>query len=539
MAKKKIKLPSVDLSNPDSIRNLDQETLIGIISRLYEQNRQLSEILQIMVRENQGPKTERFVNPEQLRIFDSNTDADHPSANEVNDTHQSGNNKAVPPARQKPKKPGHSRNPMPVNLEREPVKGNPSDSSLFCICCNKHRVKINELIRNSRYEYKPASIFIQDFIDMIFECPSCGDKLVIEPDTKETIANGMAGPALQAEITVARYVDHMPLNRQEERFARMGVPIARSTMVGWMKATASTLKPLYDRMHKLLLLSKVIATDDTPVKVLDRTKKKKIKVGRIWIYRGNDEYPFNLFAYTEGRGRAGPMKFLSGFTRYLQGDCFSGNLALCAETGAIFVACLVHARRYFIKALPNNKSACEEILHMFADLFEIERTARDLELSSEETKQMRAQEAKPILDKMKNWLDAQAITVLPRSAFGKGVNYCLNNWTELTNYLLDGDLRAENNLAEHEMKRVACGRKNWYFLGSDEGGRTAQILLSIISTCRRHDVNPSAYLKDVIQTLTDNPDTELDSLLPNNWKPKRDTAEIAGCYTIPKLSCAQ
>jgi transposase len=439
----------------------------------------------------------------------------------------------------KPKKKGHTRNPMPAHLNREPVTGEqPTIDELMCQCCSEPRVKINEVLRNSRYEYKPASVFIQDFLDMIFACPGCGDTLVVSPDLKQTIENGTAGPALQGEIVTARYVDHMPLNRQEQRFARMGVPIVRSTMVGWMKAAANTVRPIYDRMHELLLLSKVIATDDTPVKVQDRKKKKNIKLGRIWTYRGDDEHPFNLFNYTEGRGRVGPMTFLSGFTRFLQGDCFSGNLALCAETGATFVACLVHARRYFIKALPNNKKACEEILQMFAEIFEIERAARDLKITSDEIKLMREQESKPILEKMKTWLDQNSITALPKSAFGKGVNYCLNNWTELTNYLLDGDIRAENNLAEQEMKRIACGRKNWYFLGSDESGKTAEVLLSLVSTCKRHNINPADYLQDVLQKLSENPNMPVDLLLPHSWNKSEAKSEIEGCQITPQLASA-
>jgi len=151
---------------------------------------------------------------------------------------------------------------------------------------------------------------------------------------------------------------------------------------------------------------------------------------------------------------------------------------------------------------------------------------------------MREQEAKPILERMKKWLDEQVLVALPKSSFGKGVNYCLNNWIYLTNYLLDGDLRADNNLAEQEMKRIACGRKNWYFLGSDEGGRTAEVLLSITSTCKRHGVNPTEYLYDVLQILTKNPDSDLDPLLPNNWKKNREKSEIDGCHITPEMAIA-
>ena len=519
---------------PEELNKLDHETLVGLISRLIDQNQQLSELLQIVVREKHAPKTERFENPDQLNIF-GEPSAPDPIASEKDNSEDSLNSTIAKPA--KTKKPGHSRNPMPSNLERERITGEElTGSDLTCRHCSNLLVKFNEVVRNSRYEYKPASLFVQDFIAMIFRCNGCGDTVTVEPMTTEPIDNGTAGPALLAEIITAKFEDHMPLHRQEQRFFRMGVNIARSTMVGWIAATAINLKPIYDRMHELLLLAKIIATDDTPVKVQDRKKKKNIKTGRVWIHRGGKDQPFNLFDYTDGRGRVGPLTFLRGFRNFLQGDCFSGNLALCAETGATFVACGAHARRYFIKAHPNNKLACDEILQMFAELFEIDRSARALGLSEPEITLMRQQEALPVLNSMKAWLDKHSLTALPQSSFGKAINYCPNDWTELNNYLLDGDLRFDNNLAEHEMKRVAIGKKNWYFLGSDSAGKHAAVLLSITSTCKRHGINPAEYIKDVLQTLADAPNTDIDSLLPNNWNKKEQKTDFQACHITPKFA---
>ena len=305
-------------------------------------------------------------------------------------------------------------------------------------------------------------------------------------------------------------------------------------MCGWLAATASLLRPVYHTMKLLLLASKVIATDDTPMKVLDRSKKKNIKLGRIWIHYGDDHNPVNLFDYTTGRGREGPRTFLKGFKGYLLGDCFSGNQALCAETGCVHVACNAHARRNFIKAEPNNKAACAEVLRMYDELFRIERDARELGVSGEQLKRMREEESKPLLDKMKAWLDDHSLSALPKSTFGKSVNYCLNNWKELNNFLLDGDLRLDNNLAEQEMKRVAINRKNSLFFGSDQGGEDAVIFMSIISTCRRHNVDPFAYLKDVIERLSANPDEDLLQLLPHTWKRQEQSSEIEGVPATPK-----
>jgi hypothetical protein len=372
---------------------------------------------------------------------------------------------------------------------------------------------------------------------MVFACTECGDTLVVEPDVPVAALKIGADSALLASIPVERFADHMPLHRQEQRFARLGVHINRSTMCGWLALVAKLLRPIYDRMKTMLLLSKVIATDDTPMKVLDRSKSKNIKIGRIWTYRGDDKHPFNIFDYTTGRGRAGPLYFLDNYKGFLLGDCFSGNQAICAETGSIHVACHAHARRYFIKAQPNNKIACTEMLRMYKELFKIESDARELEITGDQLKLMREQESKPILDNMHAWLLKESITALPKSSFGKAVNYCLNNWRELNNFLLDGDLRIDNNLAEQEMKRAAISRKNSLFFGSDKGGENAEVFMSLISTCRRHNVEPMGYLKNAIDMLIANPHADIDLLLPNNWIKKSDFAEFEPSSPTPKLAC--
>jgi hypothetical protein len=320
-------------------------------------------------------------------------------------------------------------------------------------------------------------------------------------------------------VVVSKFCDHLPLYRMERIFFRNGADISSSTMCGWLASVANLLRGLYEQMRTKLLEAKINKTDDTPIKVQDKKLKKKIKIGRIWVYIGDKEHPFNLFHYTKGRSREGPKKFLRGYKRYLQGDCFSGNYAICAENGAIMVACMAHARRYFKKALLNYREKSEEALVMFQQLFETERVAKELELPAEDVRRMREQESRPVLDKLKTWLDKEYLLSLPKSAFGKAVSYCLNNWEALTAYLQDGDLCIDNNEAEREMKSLATGRKSWLFFGSDNGGENAEVLLSIVSTCKRHGIEPFAYLRDVIERLTLDPNTALEPLLPNVWTP--------------------
>jgi transposase len=514
--KNQIAKTSLSIENLD---NMDNATLIAVVQRLLEQNRQLSELLRAYVQDKYGQRSERFVNADQLNLFASQNVEPQPGEQEppasINTESTSSQSKTR-------KNRAYGRNPHPSNLEHVRVPApTPCAEDLVCQCCNRTKVKMREIIRNSRYEFKPATLFIEDMVEDIYACPECEDQQPISIKATELIPNGAAGPGLMSEIIGNRYCLHLPLHRQEQIFARAGGNISRSTMCGWLTAVSITLRPLYDLMKELLLQSKVICTDDTPVKVQDRKKKKNIKTGRIWIYIGDKSYPFNLFDYTEGRGRAGPMQFLAGFKGYLQGDCFSGNEALCTASGALHCACNAHARRYFVKSLPNNKSASECALTFFQKLYKIESDARDFDLNTVDLQRMRQEESVPVLNEFKQWLDKESLSMLPQSSFGKAIFYCLNNWEALIRYTEDGDIAIDNNCSEREMKTVAVGRKNWYFLGSDAGGETAEVLMSLISTCKRHGVEPYAYLKDVITRLTNEPGYKRTDLLPNNWQPQQ------------------
>lgn len=546
-----------DPSQPETLRGLGEDTLIGLITRLIEQNRQLSEILQSMLQEKHGQKTEKFIDSNQLRLFTDNTEQEQAVSSEISSGADANTDETPPPPK---KRRARNHNPKPSNLPRVKVSVNqPAER----ICnCGLEKCKINERLLHSRQHYKPASIFIEEIVEEIFACPECDRAVIADAETAGTIddeyaepitnilapelaellkpgktnptneevintaiesaaariAKCGASPSLLAHVAVSKYCDHLPLYRLEEIYGRQGANIPRSTMCGWLNLVADILRALYNYMHEKLLDSKVIKTDDTPVKVLMHKAKKKIKLGRMWVYIGDKEHPFVLFHYTHGRGREGPKYFLKGYRRYLEGDCFSGNLAICAENGAVFVACNVHGRRYFKKAVLNYKVKSEEALRIYQRLFEIEKTAKELNLSSEDIKLMREQEAKPILDEFKTWLDKEQTMALPKSSFGKAVNYCINNWQHLTEYLSDGDLSIDNNIAEQEMKRIAMGRKAWLFFGSDNGGENAEVLFSIIATCKKHKVDPYTYLTDVIEQMMRNPDCDLEQLLPHVWK---------------------
>jgi len=434
MAKKSQRITKL---TPEVLKELDQEALVSIVMKLYEQNVQLSEQLQAYINEKYGRKTERHEDEGQLRLFEQ------PDEKATDDAPTDDKTNTAPR-----KKPGHSRNPMPSHLKPQPIRRDPTEDELTCKC-GGHRRKVNEVVRNKRFECIPATLCIEEIIDGIWQCPDCNDTIVVAASPLEPIPNGSAGPQLLCKIAEDRWLNHMPYYRQEQAFARMGVDISRSTMCGWMAALAAIFLRIYQGMRIELLKSRIIATDDTPVKVQDRSKKSNIKRGHEWIFRGDSEHPVNLFHYTQGRSRAGPRKFIPEFKGFLQGDCFSGNRALCTETGATLVACRAHDRRYYKKARPNNKQLADQMLSWYQELFEIEQSARDLHLSKDDVVAMRQQESVPLLNKMKAWLDQQVVTALPASSFGKAVGYSLNNWEVLNNFLLDGELRIDKDLSAY------------------------------------------------------------------------------------------
>lgn len=521
----------------ESLLALDKSTLVDRLLSLEAKLDQLSDYVRDMVTQKYGKKNERFEAPGQLLVF--------PGASAEGDIPQSHVESSVPdssePVEEKPKKPGHSRKPIPAHLPRVPVEAKePADQVRRCPTCDALRVAVRKILRNSRYGCVPASFFVEDLYAVVYECPNGhGEQLIAEVD--EAVQNGKAAPSLMAQVAVSRDVDHMPFNRQVAMYARSGVPLNRSTLSDIHAQLAAILLPLYLLMKQILLKSQIISTDDTPVKVLDRSKDKNIKLGRKWGYLGDNEHPVNVFDYTHGRGRDGPLMFLEGFKGILQGDCFSGNLAICAAMGTVLVACLAHARRYFIKAMLNDKDGCNQALSMFQALYEIERTAKELELSTNEIRLMREEEAVPLLDNFYGWLQKQYALAQPKSSFGKALFYCLNNWNELKQYTTDGALKIDNNHVEREMKYVSMGKKAWLFYGSDNGGKNDAIVSSIISTCRRHGVEPWSYLTDVIQRLTENPAENLEELLPYNWKPTTAaaaTSEIIVSKDAPKTISA-
>jgi transposase len=348
--------------------------------------------------------------------------------------------------------------------------------------------------------------------------------IVSAPRPAPPIAKGLPGPGLLAHLIVSKFVDHLPLYRLERIYERQGYLIPRSTLCDWLAACARALAPLYACLVARVLQSRVIHTDDTPVQIQD-PPPETAKEGRLWVYLGDADHPYNVFDFTPNRKRDGPQQFLANYQGYLQADAFSGydRLYLPAPgegtARIIEVACHAHARRKFHEARGSDAARSHQALAYYSQLYEIERRAK--EFDDDQRRAARQDLAVPILEQFCAWLETQQRDVLPKSPMADAIGYALNQWTALVRYTEVGYLAIDNNVAEREMKRVAIGRKNWLFVGSVRGGHTAATLMSFTATCLRLKIEPWAYLQDVLTRLPTTPADELQNLLPDHWQAAR------------------
>jgi transposase len=429
---------------------------------------------------------------------------------------------------------GHGRRKPSKELPRKIEPYPLAENLKTCADCHAPLKKIGEERRHI-VDYVPASIFIREQVAEKWACGACQDKVVTSQLPTLPIERGMAGAGLLAQVVTSKYCDHLPLYRQAEIFERQGFPVNRSTLCDFSARVADLLEPIQLAMKGEILESKVIHSDDTPVPVLDPPDRsvgppgdddssaddpqgpRKARLGRLWVWVGDDEHPHTVFNYTSDRKREGPIAFLAGWKGYLQADAYAGYDELYQKRGVIEVACWAHARRKFSDAKDTDRDRGQAALAFIGRLYDVERATK--ERSAQERQRIRLEHSKPVLEAFKTWLDAQALITLPKSAMGEAFGYALRQWGALCSYLEDGDLDIDNNAAENGLRCVALGRKNWLFAGSDAGGRRAAIHYSLVASCKRHGIDPFAYLRDVIERVATHPQSRIRDLLPAYWRP--------------------
>jgi transposase len=466
---------------------------------------QLEHLVAQMLRRQYGPRSERL-DPGQLRLF-----ADDPAG----ETAESQPAEAVPEDRGTPARTWRrrGRRTLPEHLPRERIVLELSEQERACPGCGQVRMPFGEEV-SEQLEYVPAALFVRQFVRRKYACRSCQEHVAIAAKPPQPIEKGLPGPGLLAHVITSKYGDHLPLYRQEDILARHGVTLTRATLCGWMARAAELLEPLYDVMVERVRASKVIWTDDTTVPVWDPTLPAT-RTGRFWVYNGDDRNPFSVYDFTPRRSRDGPERFLGSYRGYLQADAFSGYDRLCAGPEVIKVACWAHVRRKFYDCRATAPVLAHEALARIRQLYRIEDACKDL--PPEERRVIRQRDAASLLDSFGEWLEAQGRKALPKSPIGQAVSYARAQWPVLQTYTHDGELSIDNNVSERSLRAQAIGRKNFLFVGSDRGGRTAATLYSFVAGCKRLGGDPFAYLKDVLERLPTHPIDRLAELLPDAW----------------------
>jgi transposase len=484
--------------------------IVELLTALKERDRRCEQVehrLDELLRRLYGPRAEKL-DANQLKLF----------AEAMAAAGESAESAAAPPPVEASTSPvrrnGHGRRRLPDNLPRREVVHDVAAADRLCPCCGKERHEIGREV-SEQLDYEPASMFVTLHIRPKYACKGCQEHVIIADKPAQPIDKGLPGPGLLAQVIVSKYADHLPLNRLEGIFARQGVQISRSTMCGWMAACAALLNPLYCCMIQRVRSSKVIHTDDTPVPVLDESRDKT-RQGRMWVYIGDAANPYVVFDYTPSRKRDGPANWLDGFKGYLQADAFGGYDGIYATGNVTEVACWAHARRKFYDARVSAPGPAHAAMAWIGRLYEVEGRAKELDAASRRL--LRHEQSRPLLESLYAWLIEQRSAALPKSPIAQAIGYALGNWDALCRYTDDGDLNIDNNASERELRRIAVGRKNWMFAGSDNGGNTAAVLFTLTASARRHELDPWRYLRDVLARMPATPISQLEEFLPDRWK---------------------
>jgi transposase len=386
-----------------------------------------------------------------------------------------------------------------------------------CPCCGVERKEIGA-DESWQIEYLPGHFERIRHLRKKYACPDCesnGDNPLIAAAAKPEAAveKGLAGPGLLAYIVTSKFSDYLPLYRLEDIFARQGFEISRATQSVWCGDVADLAEPLYELMAGRVRASHVVATDDT---IMPMLSKGKAANARMWVYVGDDGSPYNVFDFTLNRGRDGPKYFLKDYRQVLLADAYGGYNGVVAGNEITRAGCWAHVRRKVIEAEKAAPEIAREAISFMRALYTVEQQAK--ELSPAQRLELRRANSAPVLADLREKLLVWKEQLLPKHPMAEAVNYALGQWEELSVFCSDGAVPIDNNVSEREMKRVVLNRKNSLFVGNARGGRTAAILASLTSTCRRHDVDPQLYLTQLLVNLPAARISGLPAWLPDEWK---------------------
>jgi len=420
-----------------------------------------------------------------------------------------------PPVSEKPpptprKRKANGRRPLPDHLPRHEIIIPVSEEEKICPVTGKERPFIG-YEESEKLEYIPETLRVNVYKREKFGSLMGSEEngVLTAPLPPAVVERCLADTGLLAQVAVAKFDDHLPLYRQERILLRQGVEVSRKTMAGWLGQLGMKLEPLRDLLGGLILGSGVVGHDDTPVKMLD-PGAGKTKETRLWVTVSGAGPPLVHFSFSLDRKQQTPIDFFKGYTGALMCDEYAGYANV--DCGCL-LSCWAHARRYVEKAKTVEPAFATDALLQIAGLYRIEKRIK--EAPAEERLRVRQTES---LDQLNVVFDLLASREFrPQSPMHKAAHYVLNNREQLTCFTEDPRFPIDNNGAERAIRRVAIGRKNWLFLGSETGGQTAAVLMSLLGTCWANQINAWAYMKDLLDQMPSHPEERREELLPHIW----------------------
>lgn len=494
-------------SDPQLLQRLVRDIASAIDHRDTEIER-LKSIIKKLQRMQFGRSSER-IDPDQLALGLEDIDSDIARIEEEQP-------KGAPEATATQPR----RRALPDHLPREDVRLDVA--SEVCSCCGGALHLVGESV-SEMLDWVPAQLRVVRTTRPKYACRAC-NKVMQAAAPERVIAGGLATPALLAHVLISKYCDHLPLYRQSQIFDRHGVDLCRSTLAGWVGGACWWLDALHERLCKNVFASDHLFADDTPIPVLD-PGRGRTKTGRLWVYArehrpwGGPAPPAAIYLFAPDRKAERPVAHLADFRGILHVDGYAGFEQLADKEGITLAACWSHSRRKFYDvAEATGSPVATDALRRIGELYAIEARIRGQ--SPAQRLVERRTFSKPIVDALHVWLDAQLRLVSGRSTLAEAIRYALSRWHGLTRFLHDGRVELDTNPVERAIRPVALGRKNHLFAGSDGGGHRWAVICSLIATCKLNDVEPYAYLRDVLQRMIDgHPVNRLDELLPWSWKP--------------------
>jgi transposase len=400
------------------------------------------------------------------------------------------------------------RGALPAHLPVEEIEIHPEGDLSEMICIGKEVTQ--------ELECEPARFFIRRYIRYKYAAKN-GESIKTGELPERVIDKGIPGAGLLATILTDKYMDHLPLYRQKQRFARENIPIASSTIEGWVKQALERLEPLYQQLKFDIRTKGYLQVDETSIKVLESDKKGACHMGYYWVYHS----PLDglvLMDYWPTRGSVATKEMLAHFRGYLQSDGYAVYEKTGQRAEVTPVACWAHARREFERALDNDKIRASKALVLIRQLYAVERKAKEEQLDADQVKQLRLNEALPVINELGKWIFDEVKNTLPKSQIGKAMRYAMERWDKLSVYLQDGSLHIDNNAVENAIRPIALGRKNYLFAGTHDAATRAGMIYSFFAMCKKHEVNPFQWLKYTLENIMTINHKNIRNLYPQNFK---------------------